>query len=228
MQPLEFITRGCFMLAVLSAWALTICRKAPFYRPVAIVLTLLFCLDCLRGGIRFFVLQPARAAGRVPYVGYERLWFHVEQASLLAFAACSIGLAVMVFLRPRRVAMANGIIVSAWAVTTFVVATSYPELRQAPLELVYTWVTRASVVVQVGCAAYFFARKGMPLSPQRAALVMLAVDGAALIGPYFTAHPSADWASMRAPALLLWGLLSLLQGSNAWWWTRVQRRRDIY
>lgn len=228
MHPFDALVRGCFLLAVLAAWALIICRKASFYRPVAIVLSLLFGLDCLRGAIRYLVLQPARAAGRVPYIGHERLWFHVEQAAVLAFPACSIALAVVVFLRPKRIAMVNVAIAGVWAMATCIIATSYPGLRQGPLEQVYTWTAHASVAIQSACAVFFFVRKNIPIAPQRAALIMLAVDGAALLGPYFTSHPSADWASMRSPALLLWGLLSLLQGSNAWWWIRAQRRREIF
>lgn len=227
---LELLTRVCFFLAVVTAWAVATCRKAPFYRPVAVTLSILFGLDCMRGILRFCVLAPARLAGRVPYIGWERVAFHVDQAALLAFAAASVALAGLVFLRPQR---ARSCVVPAalvWLVLTTIVALSYPELRLQPLESVYTWVARSSAAIQSVCAGIFFARRQLPMAPQRAALILLAVDIGALLGPYLMSKPSADWAAMRAPALLLWGILSLLQGSDSWLWTRTlaQKRHDTF
>lgn len=223
MNTIDLLTRGCFLLAVITAWAVAIFRKAPFHRPIAMALSMLFVLDCMRGALRFFVLAPARTAGRVPYEGVERAAFHVDQFALFAFAAVSIALALVVFVRPKHVRASLAIIAILWLVGSTIVAMAYPSLRQAPLQAVYTWTARGSVVLQVLCALVFFVRRGTPIAPQRAALVLLAVDLAALLGPYLTSRPSDDWASMRAPSLLLWGLLTLLQGSSTWWWTRARK-----
>lgn len=210
---------------MLTAWAVTIFRKAPFHRPVAVALSVLFALDCLRGTLRHFVLVPARAAGRVPYEGVERLAFHVDQFALFGFAAASVALAMVVFVKPKRIGAVCVIIAIFWALGSGLVAMAYPSLRQTPLQAVYSWVARGSTFIQAICALVFFARRSVPISPQRAALIMLAVDLAALLGPYLTSRPSDDWASMRAPSLLLWGLLTLLQGSSIWAWMHAQRHR---
>lgn len=225
MTSIDLLTRGLFFLAVITAWAVAIFRKAPFHRPVAIAFSTLFALDCVRGTLRHFVLLPARAAGRVPYVGAERAAFHVDQFALFGFAAVSIALAVLVFVKPKHVRLSLGIVAISWLVGSTIVAMAYPSLRQEPLQVVYTWAARGSVTLQSFSALVFFVRRGTPIAPQRAALILLAVDLAALLGPYLTSQPSDDWASMRAPSLLLWGLLTLLQGSSIWAWMHARRHR---
>lgn len=220
------------MIALLTrfAWgavlwnAVRLSRLVPRYRAVRFVLGAGLALDVLRVALRLLVLRHAPR----PFVGLARAVFHVDQGAVLALPALSAGLALVVLLGApwRPLAAALGV---CWAALLGCVAARYPELRgDAWLDVVHG-VAGASVVVQLSAAAIWRIRgwatlralrraapAGMtvtsviPTLPDRAVLVLLVGDGAALLGPWLGA-PVAHWPIWQVQSAVTLATLALLE-----------------
>lgn len=216
------LTRLAWGAALVNAVRLS--RLVPRYRAVRFVLGAGLALDVLRVALHLLVLQHAPR----PFVGLARAAFHVDQGAVLALPALSAGLALVVLLGApwRAVAVALS---ACWAALLGCVAARYPELRgDAWLDVVHR-AAAASVAVQLGAAAIWRIRGWaavraarrrapdpswiagfVPALPDRAVLVLLAGDAAALLGPWLGA-PVAHWPIWQVQSALTLATLALLE-----------------
>lgn len=188
--------------AALLAWRVARPSCSPHFRPVAATLSAAFAADGARAMLHCLVLGPARAAGRVPYVGLERAAFHAEELLWLAFPAISVALAFEVF--HRRVSRC---VWAAWLTTWAVLAIAYPTLRGDALLRVYLAAHLVSIGVQLVLAGAFFVHRGVPGLTHRVALALFCSDIALLIGPWLAGAPLRDWYTFSWPATLVWAVV---------------------
>lgn len=216
----EVAARAGLALAALLAWLLARPHRSPHFRPVALVLIAFAGADSARGLLRYLVLAPARAAGRVPYAALERAAFHLEQLLVLAFPVLSVVLAWRVFRRSPVPSSTWGVGVGAWAVCVL----SYPVLRGDALLHVYLGAHLGSLAVQLGLGALFFLRRGVPGVSQRVALAMTCSDIAQLAGPWAAGCPLRDWYTASWPSTLVWLVVAAYEWRDLRWTARHAQR----
>lgn len=212
------VLTGAGLIALAGAGAAARAGRAVLHRrdgsllDAARLLEVLLAADATRLLLSALVLDPARAAGRVPYMGAERLAFHASQALFLAWPVGVAALVARLFARgPTWLAFALLL-----PVAMIFFAGTYPSLRGAELGDAY----RAA---QVGAIALALASLTLPrpaaIRAGRGHLVALFLLGgvtAELAGPY-VAEPFASWWTAQISWLVVLGAIVVASTWSTQW-----------
>ena len=184
---IHLIALAAFALASLAL--VKAARGDQSLKPACLSVSLGFLLDVLRKVIQEVVLVPAREAGKVPFEGSTRAWFHADQFMFLGWRAVMLGLVAWTFVR-----VPAWIPASTWAIVSFAFAGSYPALRQDPLLQAYGWVTVSCILLSLACvAAGTYARPSEKVGrPHLVALLLTAGETCSLFGPWL-GRPYENW-----------------------------------
>lgn len=198
-------------LALALVAAVSLARRHATYRPIAVFLAWVGFAHVVRPLLQVFVLAPARAAGRLPYIGLERALYHLgEQALFISYPIGIVALALWAFRGVRP-----WFAVVAWVVVVVGIAAAYPELRQAKLYSAYLAITLTSILVSVGAAAAWWRSSARPSPPQIAVLLLIGCEiGAVLLGPYAAGQVFKYWPINQG---LYAGLYVILFGLEVAW-----------
>lgn len=134
------------------------------------------------------VLQPATDAGRLPFAGAERAAFHLEQALFVAFPLGITALAVRVLARRRAWPVAV-----AWLAAVAVLALGYPTIRRELLQSVYLAIELAALLGALGAAWIWWRSKARGEPPDDAIQLCIAIEFAAVAGPYAAGLIDVTW-----------------------------------
>lgn len=207
---------GSAIVLGLLALAGALCRLRAWGAPhrgaellaCAVLLELLLAGDLGSLALRELVLDPARAAGAVPYTGLARAAFHGTQLAFLAWPFGVAALAWRLFVRGFGWKVVAGLL----ALVVGVLVGQYPELRGAELAEVYRHLLLFALFL-------VFAALLLP-RPDRfragrahlISLLLLAGLAAELAGPYL-ADPFGSWWTAQVSWSLVLGAVS---GAAVW------------
>lgn len=189
--------------------AILLARRRVEYRPTAALLAWAGLAHVVRPLLHIVVLVPARAAGRLPYVGLERAAFHVEQAVFVSWPLAITALAVWTFWRRRPWPVAL-----AWLAVAAALAASYPAVRGPLLASVYLGVTLAALAVSIGAATTWWRSKAPAEPPEIAALLFIVCEIGATLGPYAAGPIDKVWPIAQG---LYFGLYAILFALEVAW-----------
>ena len=186
---MRWLARIALAAAVVSA--LLLARRRREYVPTAAFLIWVGLCHIVRPALHVFVLGPAREAGRLPYVGWERVTYHVgEQALFISWPFALAALAVWTFWkrRPWPVAL-------VWVVTVAGLAMSYPMVRRELLHSVYLASSLVGLAISIGAVAFWWRKASAPATtpPEAVALLLTIFEVALLAGPYAAGSIFTTW-----------------------------------
>ena len=180
--------RVALLAALVQAWQLA--RRHPTYRPVALFLSWAALAHVVRPLLQVFILAAARAAGRVPYVGLERVAYHIGEQAL--FVAWPFGIAALALWTFRRIHPRVAAVV--WIAVVAGLALAYPNLRGENLARAYCAITVAALLVGIGVTVAWWFRRTRPQPPEIAAMLFIAGEvGVVILGPYAVGHVREYW-----------------------------------
>ena len=194
-----------FTRLVAFAGAIVLARRHKEYAPVAWLLGLGVVSDIVRPALSILVLGFGPPGG-LPYQGFERLCFHMEQAVFVAWPFGITALALHT-LAGRRVWP----IAVAYLVAVAGLALGYPTVRRELLQSVYLGVWLAALLVCL-VAVYIWWRTEKPTSPpERAALMFFAIEFAAVLGSHAAGLIDKTWPISQGLYVGLYSVLAVLQ-----------------
>lgn len=196
--------RVALMLATIGAVLLA--RRRREYTPIAVFLGWVSFAHIARKLLQIYILGSGPPGG-LPYQGVERAWFHVEQALFVSWNACVAALALHVVAKKRAWPVAL-----VYVAVVAVLAASYPELRRARLQSAYLAITLASLLVCLGAVAAWWRSKKPTTLPERAALIIVAVEFGAVIGPFSLGLIDVTWPIALGLYTGLYAILAVLEG----------------
>jgi hypothetical protein len=206
-----FVASGvALLLAAVTAVALA--RRRVDYRPLALFLAGVVVAQFVRLALLVAVLQPATDAGRLPFSGWERAAFHLEQALFIAFPLGLTALAVRVLARWRAWPVAV-----VWLAAVAVLALGYPTIRRELLQSVYLAIELAALLVALVAAASWWKSSARGGPPDDAVLLCVAVELGAVGGPYAAGLIDVTWPIAQG---LYTGLFLILFGLEVAWLRR--------
>lgn len=182
-------------------------------RPVAWLLSAGLAIDLVRRACRVWVLEPAAASlGAAPLSGAPRVVGHLSQGLFLAWGAGVLATCWKVF-ADRWWKAAVGI----WGLVWGVAVIGYPTIRGGVLAQVY----RGWVILVVGLSAVavgvFVKKRSRPRQEHAAALWILAIEAALLLGPYLSSDPYRTWWTAKvAVAAMYIGLIPIFLWGSLW------------
>jgi hypothetical protein len=128
--------------------------------------------------IRAAIVMPGRRFDSPPYVGLQRVFFHVDEALFLASTAGLAAMVIVLFARRRWLALLPGL---AWGVAVAYLATHYPEVRGEALRRVYLGAELAVLAVSAASIITWGWRREWPTPPRACAIIACLVDGGLLV-----------------------------------------------
>lgn len=149
-----------------------------------------FAAELAKAALAALTLGPARAAGRVPFSGWERAAFAAHSSLTLGAYALPAALCWQIFDE-----WGGAWLALPWAVCSAVLALAYPALRGDTLLAAQRWVVAGAITLAL--FAVFFGERPERFRVGRAHLVavlLLAGPAAELAGPLLYADPVARWA----------------------------------
>lgn len=217
---------------VAAALATVLARREREHRPVAAMLAYTTLTTWVRYALQAKVIVPAIVAGLgdpargippvLPLSGWARVAAHVDHALFLGWSAAFAMAALWVFLPSerwsQRLARGYAIPVIVWAGMVAYFVTTYPDSR--PLHRQGYLIAELAALF-VGAAAFVgWVRRawrvdGMSVT-RLCMLLILLLDGAAMLGPYLSPSFFAAWDGARVAYVILYVLLILVQGGSIW------------
>lgn len=188
------------LLAVALAW------RRPSYRPTAG-----FLLGALVASLVRLAMRPWLGAAPVPYVGAARLGFHLDSALFLAWPLGIAALARWTFAgrRPWPVLL-------AWVLAVAALVLGYPTIRGDLLRKVLLGGELAALAVAVVAFVAFVGARQKPRLEHVAAMLILALEGATLAGPWLAGLYAEGWRGALVTYSALYAGLAVLQGGFLW------------
>lgn len=188
------------LLAVALAW------RRPSYRPTAG-----FLLGALVASLVRLAMRPWLGAAPVPYVGAARLGFHLDSALFLAWPLGIAALARWTFAgrRPWPVLL-------AWVLAVAALVLGYPTIRGDLLHKVLLGGELAALAVAVVAFVTFAGARRWPHLEHLAAMLILALEGATLAGPWLAGLYAEGWRGALLSYSVLYAILAVLQGGSLW------------
>jgi hypothetical protein len=193
---------GSAVAAALLAW-----RRAD-HRPFA-AWSVGTVVATLARAILAATVLPVRPLGSPPFVGAQRLAFHVDQALFLASDAGLAALAIWLFAERRRLALLPAL---AWAGTVVYLAAQYPEIRGDALRQVYLAAQLGALAVGISAIASLWWRRGGMTSARQCLLCCVAVDGGTLFVGAWRWGFWDRWSLNQVAFALLYAVLAAYQG----------------
>jgi hypothetical protein len=185
--------------------AILLARRQRTYAPIAWFLGLATSADIARILLSVFILGSGPPGG-LPYSGWARVAFHVEQAFFISWP---IGIAALsVHIVAKRKFWPVGI---AYLVVLAILVGGYPTIRRELLQSVYLAVTLASILVSLGAAASWWTAKRTTTPPERAVLIFIVGEAAAIVGPYAAGLIDVNWPIAHGAYLGLYLVLAALE-----------------
>lgn len=179
------------------------------------LLEALLAADLARLLLAALVLDPARAAGRVPYAGVERLAFHASQALFLAWPFGAAALSWRLFSHLRTAAHVGAV----WLSLSAVFAAAYPAVRGAELASWYRWAQVGALLLALGALLEERPAGHRPGRAHLVSLLLCAGLGAELAGPYLAA-PFASWWTAQASWIPVLAAVALAAAAPPTWTRR--------
>jgi hypothetical protein len=192
--------------AALAA-AIVLARRRSQYALIAWFLGLVTAADMLRTG-RLLLVLGERPPGSPPYAGLDRVAFHVgEQAPFIALPFAVAALAIHVLTKRRAWPIAL-----AYVAVVAVLVIGYPlGLRRELLQSFYLGVTLAALAVSLGAVAVWWRATTPTTPPERAALLMVAAQGATIAAPYALGLIDVTWPAAQGIYVAIYGVLFALE-----------------
>lgn len=159
---------------------------------------------------------PMRAPGSPPYVGAQRVVFHVEEALCLSSDAGFAVLAIWLFAKRRTLTLLPAL---AWVGVVAYLATHYPEVRGDALRKVYLAVQLAALAVAISSIASLWWRRGGMTPARQCLLCCAAVNGGTLFVGAWRWGFWHEWFLNQIALALLYAVLAAYQGvlwSRSW------------
>lgn len=197
------VSAALALKAIATALSLALARRRRQYRPVAAFLVLVTVADFGRAWLHVSFLDAAPR----PYVGAMRILGEISGALWLTWATGLSALSIAVFQkrRPWIVAVLYVVVVAA-------LAAQYPAVRAESLRKVYLATELAALAVSIGSIVPWAVRRTeLPHVEHAAMLLMVLIDLATLLGPYYGGFYT-NWLTAQIAYLILYGLLILIEG----------------
>lgn len=185
--------------------AILLARRHKEYAPVAWLLGLGVVSDIVRPALSILVLGFGPPGG-VPYQGFERLCFHLEQAMFVAWPAGITALALHTLAGRRAWPIAV-----AYLTVVAGLVLGYPTVRRVLLQRVYLAVWLAALLVCLGGAFAWWRAKRPTSPPERAALMFFAIELGAVLGSNGAGLIDKTWPIAQGLYVGLYIVLSILQ-----------------
>lgn len=196
-------------LVFAAASAALVARRRAEYRPVAWFFAWVAFCQVVRLALRLYVLG-AGPPGGLPYSGALRAFFHVEQALFVSWSFALSALAIHTFTRRR-----TWLIGLAYLLVAAILVIGYPlGLRRQLLQSIYLGVAALGLAVSLGALALWRRRRPSntpPDPPKIAALLLVAGEVGAIVGPYAAGMIDITWPVAQGLYFGIFTALALLQ-----------------
>jgi hypothetical protein len=218
-------------LAIAALVALSVARRSPTHRPLAITLCALLVADCAR-----WAMVPI-LVGEVPFTGWKRLAFHADQwllvgwrwwvvAGLWATGMAVVQAGLTTGLPPKRVVArsATTALLGIWLALSIALTALYPAVRATLLlGTVYPWVHAAAcVAIGVAIVEHHIRPWRAPTGAEYPALVLAAGVTCQMLGPWLYQDPVRDWWIARWVSTITHAAVAVVLGWQGW---RMMRAR---
>lgn len=180
-------------------------------RPALALLLGGLAADVLREALGAYVLRPERAllGPGVPYAGWTRAAFHLDQALFLAWP---FGVLALSWWAWRRSGFAVQLILAAWLINVHALASRYPALRGEALGHAYGLLAAFCAALSLCAVALRRERAG---ALQLVSLLLVAGECATLAGPYL-GRPFETWGLGQATWTFVFAAAALAALSGRW------------
>ena len=185
--------------------AVLLARRHRTYAPVAWFLGTMVTADIARTLLSLFILGSGPPGG-VPYSGWARIAFHVEQAFFVAWPIGIAALSVHVIAKRRVWPVAV-----AYLVVLAILFGGYPTIRRELLQSVYLAITLASLLVSLVAAAVWWKARRPTAPPERAVLLFIVGECAAIVGPYAAGMIDLNWPIAHGVYFGLYAIIAALE-----------------
>lgn len=214
LSPLFAIVAACTVVAWAIArgwWS----PRWPFYRPLAILLSLWCAASIARAAIQHFILHPARLVlGDAPYPWPVRALWIVDLWLVLAWPFAILAACLAVYSRrPWWPAAA------AWLACWATLAALYPELRGRPLLLTEAAIATACWVACARAAWRSFKAGDVWIASHMSMVPVLGAQLAVLLSVGWWPDPTENWWVARLVhgagyVVLLWYQLQQIRSNS--------------
>ena len=201
----EWFWAAFFVRLIALIGAALLARRQRTYAPIAWFLGVMVAADIARTVLSLFILGSGPPGG-VPYSGWPRVAFHVEQA---LFISWPIGLAALsIHVIPKFKVWLVGV---AYLGALAILVGGYPTIRRELLQSVYLAITLASLLVSLGAAASWWWAKRPTTPPERAVLLFIVGECVAIVGPYAAGLIDVNWPIAHGAYFGLYLILAALE-----------------
>ena len=201
----EWFWAAFFVRLIAFVAAILLARRHRTYAPIAWFLGVMSIADIARTVLSLFILGSGPPGG-VPYSGWARVAFHIEQAFFVAWPIGIAALSVHVIAKLKVWPL-----VAAYLVVLAVLFGGYPTIRRELLQSVYLAITLGSLLVSLGAAAFWWWGKKPTTPPERAVLLFIVGECVAIVGPYAAGLIDVNWPIAHGAYFGLYLILAVLE-----------------